>query len=148
MPSVYLEDLTWPEAEAAFRKISTVLLPIGAILKEHGPHLPLNTDYLLAKDLAQRVAQQAEVIVCPPLSFGYYPAFVHFPGSTHLAAETFRAMVEQIVESLARNGAQRFLILNTGVSTTGPLTVAANNLAARAIVVALANILDLGRAAD
>ncbi len=148
MPSVYLEDLTWLEAEEAFRKIPTVLLPIGAILKEHGPHLPLNTDYLLAKDLARRGAQQVEVIVCPPLSFGYYPAFVHFPGSTHLAADTFREMVEQIVESLARHGAQHFLILNTGVSTTGPLTVAANNLAAHNVVVALANILDLGRAAD
>ncbi|MBI3734144.1 MAG: creatininase family protein [Chloroflexi bacterium] len=148
MPSVYLEDLTWDEAEAAFRQIATVLLPVGAILKEHGPHLPLKTDYLLARDLARRVAQQAEVIVCPPLTFGYYPAFVHFPGSTSLSADTFREIIVQIVESLARNGAQRFVVLNTGVSTTGPLTVAANNLASRGIVIALANILDLGRAAD
>ncbi|MEP7198988.1 MAG: creatininase family protein, partial [Chloroflexota bacterium] len=148
MPSAYLADLTWPEAEAAFQKIPTVLLPIGAILKEHGPHLPLKTDYLLALDLAQRVAQRAEVIVCPPVTFGYYPAFVHFPGSTNLAADTFREMVEQIVASLARNGAQRFVILNTGVSTTGPLTIAANNLVARGIRIALANILELGRSAD
>lgn len=148
MPSLYLEELTWPEAEAAFQRIPTVLLPIGAILKEHGPHLPLKTDYLLALDLARRVAEQTEVIVCPPLSFGYYPAFVNFPGSVCLSADTFREMVEQVIESLARNGGQRFLILNTGVSTTGPLTVAANNLASRGIPVALANILDLGRSAD
>jgi creatinine amidohydrolase len=148
MPSVYLEDMTWPEAEAAFHAIPTVLLPIGAILKEHGPHLPLKTDYLLALDLARRVAAQAEVVVCPPITFGYYPAFVHFPGSTNLAADTFRETVEQIVGSLARNGAQRFVILNTGVSTTGPLTIAANNLVARGVRVALANIVDLGRSAD
>lgn len=148
MASVYLEELTWVEAERAFQDISIVLLPIGAILKEHGPHLPLNTDYLLARELARRVAAQTEVIVCPPLSFGYYPAFVHFPGSTHLAAETFREMVEQIVSSLAANGAQRFVILNTGVSTTAPLTVAANNLIARGIRIALANILELGHSAD
>lgn len=148
MPSVYLEHLTWNQAEKAFQEISIVLLPIGAILKEHGPHLPLNTDYMLARELARRVADQTEVIVCPPVTFGYYPAFVHFPGSTHLGADTFRQMVEEIVESLARNGAQRFVILNTGVSTTGPLTIAANNLVARNIPVALANILDLGHAAD
>jgi creatinine amidohydrolase len=148
MTSVYLEDLTWPEAEHAFSTIPTVLLPIGAILKEHGPHLPLKTDYLLARELARRVAAQTELIVCPPVTFGYYPAFVHFPGSTHLAADTFRESVEQIVESLARNGAQRFVVLNTGVSTTGSLMVAANNLAARGARVALANILDLGRSAD
>jgi creatinine amidohydrolase len=148
MTSVYLADLTWPEAEAAFQRIPTVLLPIGAILKEHGPHLPLKTDYLLALELARRVAERAEVIVLPPLTFGYYPAFIHFPGSTCLAADTFRETVEQVVESLARHGAQRFLILNTGVSTTGPLQVASNNLAQRGIRVALANIMDLGRAAD
>lgn len=148
MNSPYLADLAWVEAEAAFKRIPSVLLPIGAILKEHGPHLPLKTDYLLALELARRVAEQAEVIVCPPLTFGYYPAFVNFPGSTYLSAETFREMIEQIVESLARNGAQRFLVLNTGVSTTAPLTIAANNLASRGIRIALANIADLGRAAD
>jgi creatinine amidohydrolase/Fe(II)-dependent formamide hydrolase-like protein len=44
MPSQYLEDSTWVEAEEAFRRIRTVLLPVGAILIEHGRHLPLNTD--------------------------------------------------------------------------------------------------------
>ncbi len=148
MASLYLEQLTWLEAERAFREIPIVLLPIGAILKEHGPHLPLNTDYLLARDLARRVAEQTDVLVCPPVTFGFYPAFVHFPGSTHLAGETFRAMVEQIVLSLAKNGAQRFLILNTGISTTAPLLLAANNLISQNIRVALANIADLGKRAD
>lgn len=148
MPSLELESLTWRQAEKAFQEIPIVLLPIGAILKEHGPHLPLNTDYLLARDLARRVAARVQVLVCPPVTFGYYPAFVHFPGSVNLAADTFRELVEQIISSLATNGAQRFVILNTGVSTTPSLALAANNLAARKIRVALANILDLGHAAD
>lgn len=148
MNSLYLQNLTWVEAEAALQRIPTLLLPIGAILKEHGPHLPLQTDYLLALELARRVAEQVEVIVCPPLTFGYYPAFVNFPGSTNLSAETFREMIEQVIESLARNGAQRFLVLNTGVSTTAPLLIAANNLASRGIRIVLANIADLGHAAD
>ncbi|TAH49418.1 MAG: creatininase family protein [Chloroflexota bacterium] len=148
MPSVYLEHLTWVQAEKAFREIPIVLLPIGAILKEHGPHLPLNTDYLIARDLARRVAEQTDVIVCPPVTFGYYPAFVHFPGSVNLASDTFRETVEQIILSLSKNGAQRFLLLNTGVSTTAPLTLAANNLVAQNIRVALANILELGKRAD
>lgn len=148
MASVILEQLTWPEAEEAFRRILWLLLPIGAALKEHGPHLPLNTDSLLAADLARRVAEQVDVIVLPTLTFGYYPAFVHFPGSTSLRADTFCETVEQVVASLSRNGARRFLILNTGVSTTAPLTITANNLVERGIPVALANILDLGHSAD
>ena len=78
------------------------------------------------RDLARRVAAGVEVLVCPPVTFGYYPAFVHFPGSVNLAADTFREVVEQIISSLAKNGAQRFVILNTGVSTTYPLALAAN----------------------
>ncbi len=148
MPSLYLEHLTWNEAETAFHNIPLVVIPIGAILKEHGPHLPLNTDYLVARELARRVAEQVDVIVCPPIPFGYYPAFVEFPGSVHLAADTFRETVEQMISSLAKNGAQKFLILNTGVSTTAPLSIAANNLISQNIPVALANILDIGRAAD
>lgn len=148
MASLELEQLTWPEAERAFQAIPILLLPIGAILKEHGPHLPLNTDYLVARELARRVAHATDVLVCPPVTFGYYPAFVHFPGSVNLAADTFRAMVEQIILSLAKNGAQKFLILNTGVSTTAPLTLASNHLAAQNIRVALANILNLGTRAD
>ena len=57
------------DAEAAFTRTPTVLLPSGAILKEHGPHLPLNTDDLLALELARRVSLLAEVLVCPPLTF-------------------------------------------------------------------------------
>src|SRR3954468_15367042 len=103
MKSVYLEHVTWVEAEQALREILIVLLPVGAILKEHGPHLPLNTDYLLARDLARRVAEATKLIVCPPVTFGYYPAFVNFPGSVNLDAELFRETVEQFVASLARN---------------------------------------------
>lgn len=148
MNPIYLEHLTWVEAETAFRDIPNVLLPIGAILKEHGPHLPLNTDYLLARDLARRIAEQTPVIVCPPIPFGYYPAFVHFPGSVNLAADTFRETIEQIVLSLAKNGAQRFVFLNTGVSTTAPLAIATNNLTSQNIKIAVANILELGHSAD
>ena len=148
MASLYLEHLTWHQAEQAFREITTILLPIGAILKEHGLHLPLNTDYLLARELSRRVAEQTDVIVCPPVTFGYYPAFVHFPGSVHLEADTFREMVEQIVSGLAENGGQRFVILNTGVSTTAPLKIASNNLVSKGICVVLANILELGVSAD
>ena len=42
--SVWLEGLTWVEAEAVFGRFSVVLIPLGARVKEHGPHLPLNND--------------------------------------------------------------------------------------------------------
>jgi creatinine amidohydrolase len=131
MPSVYLEHLTWVESEQALARIPTVLLPIGAASKEHGPHLPNNTDWLVVNELARRVAVEVEVIVAPTLGFGYYNAFVEFPGTIHLAAGTFRDVVLQTAASLHRNGARRFFILNNGLSTAFPLNIAAADLVER-----------------
>ncbi len=128
MASVYIENLTWVESEQALARIPTVLLPIGAASKEHGPHLPNNTDRLVVEELARRVAEQVEVVVAPTLGFGYYNAFVEFPGTIHLEADTFRDVVVQVVTSLHRNGAQRFCILNNGLSTVFPLNIAAADL--------------------
>ena len=59
---VWLEDLTWIEAKARFEAGATVLIPIGAASKAHGPHLPLKTDALTARALAQGVIERLDVI--------------------------------------------------------------------------------------
>ena len=52
----WLERLTWIEAETLLRRDPVVVLPLGAAAKEHGPHLPLNNDALIAEWLASEVA--------------------------------------------------------------------------------------------
>ena len=47
--AILLEDLTWQEAEACLRPETIVVIPIGAASKEHGPHLKLKNDWLLAE---------------------------------------------------------------------------------------------------
>jgi creatinine amidohydrolase len=120
---VWLEDLTWPEAKQWFDKGAPVIVPIGAISKEHGPHLPLKTDWLLARDLARRVGEKLPVVLAPVISIGYYPAFVRYPGSQHLSAETFGALLTEIFAKLVRDGVKRLAVINTGVSTEPVLRV-------------------------
>src|SRR5947209_4606052 len=48
MKGVLLEDLTWVEAESVLRPDTIVVIPIGAESKEHGPHLRLKNDFVLA----------------------------------------------------------------------------------------------------
>jgi len=57
--SVWIEDMSWMEAEEALREYSAVMIPLGARTKEHGPHLPLNNDWIMAEYLARRVAAEA-----------------------------------------------------------------------------------------
>jgi creatinine amidohydrolase len=121
MTGVWLEDLTWPEAKARFDAGAVVVIPIGAAAKAHGAHLPLKTDALTARALGQRLVDRLPVVAAPVVGFGYYPAFTPFAGSQHLAADTFKAMIRELIQSFAAHGVRRIALLNTGVSTEKPL---------------------------
>ena len=128
--AILLENLTWDEAERVLTPDVVVVIPLGAESKEHGRHLQLNNDFLMAKYFEQRVLDAAprNVIVAPTINYSYYPAFLEYPGSTSLSMDTARAMIADIIRSLARYGPRRFYVLNTGISTLKPLAQAASDL--------------------
>ena len=127
-PGILLENLTWPEAEERLKPETVIVIPLGAAAKEHGPHLRLKNDWLIAEYLKRRVLEAAAVVVAPTIPYHYYPAFTEYPGSTSLRLETARDLVVDIVRSLARFGPKRFYVLNTGISTLRPLQAAAELL--------------------
>jgi creatinine amidohydrolase/Fe(II)-dependent formamide hydrolase-like protein len=125
MKGVWLEDLAWPEAKARFDGDAVVVIPVGAAAKAHGPHLPLKTDALTARALAQGLVDRLPVVAAPVLGFGFYPAFAGFAGSQHLGEDTFKSVVRELVGNLAAHGVRRIALLNTGVSTEKPLDAVA-----------------------
>jgi creatinine amidohydrolase len=141
---VRLERLTWLEAEDVFKTHDLVVIPLGAITKEHGPHLPLNNDFIMAEYLAQRVAEELDVVVMPTIPFGFYPAFLEYPGSVSLRPETFKELVKDICVSIAGYGIKKFYVLNTGVSTARVLEVAAEELLEAGITMQFTDILHVG----
>ena len=127
-PGARLETMSWPEAETWLRRDPVIVLPLGAAAKEHGPHLPLNNDAVIAEWLAGQVMARLPVLVAPLINASFYPAFVDYPGSISLGAETARNLVVDTCGSLARHGGRRFYVINTGMSTLGPLAAAARRL--------------------
>jgi creatinine amidohydrolase len=141
----YLEDLTWDEAEPILRADPVVVIPIGAAAKEHGRHLPLGTDHIMADYLAGRLAERLDVLIMPTVTYGYFPHFSPFPGSTHLEADTFEALMKDLILSVHRHGPRRFLILNTGVSTYPVLEIVARDMdRVHRILVGVTRIGELG----
>ncbi len=138
---VLLEELTWLEAEKVLRPETVVVIPLGAASKEHGPHLKLKNDLILANDLKERVRQRADVVIAPTVPYSFYPAFVEYPGSTSLSLETSRDTIVEICRGLSRFGPKRFYVLNTGVSTVRALTPAAESLAAEGILMRFTDLL-------
>lgn len=138
---VFLENLTWVEAEEVFRKYDVVMIPLGARTKEHGPHLPLNNDWVMAEYLCERVAMEVPVIIMPTLQFGYYPSFLEYPGSVSLERETFTEVITQICKSISGYGIKKYYILNTGISTLYSLKPASDRLKEEGIILHYTNIL-------
>lgn len=134
--AVLLENLTWDEAERVLTPDAVIVIALGAECNEHGRHLQLNNDFLMAEYFKQRVLAAAPkgVIVAPTINYSFYPAFLEYPGSTSLSADTARAMITDIVRSLTHYGPRRFYILNTGISTLKPLGQAAAELAKDSIL--------------
>jgi creatinine amidohydrolase len=139
----FLEDMTWVEAERALTRDAIVVIPIGAAAKEHGPHLRLSNDWVMADDLRRRLAARTQVVVAPIVGVSFYPAFVEYPGSVSLRLETARDVIIDVVRSFARHGPRRFYALNTGISTLRALGPAAEALAAEGV---LLQYTDLGKA--
>lgn len=135
-----LQKMTWLEAEQALRPETVVVIPLGAASKEHGPHLLLENDLLLAEYLTERVLAASDVVIAPTVGYSYYPTLVEYPGTTHLRMETARDLVVDICTSLARFGPRRFYVLNTGVSTRIPLKAAEEELAKHGILMRWTNV--------
>ena len=147
-PGILLEDLTWQEAEKALTPDTIVVIPLGAEAKEHGPHLRLKNDFVLAEYFKRRVMAREAVVVAPTLNYHFYPAFTEYPGSTSLRLETARDLVVDVCRSLARFGPTRFYVLNTGVSTIRALKPAQDQLAAEGLVMRYTDILTVGAEAE
>jgi len=141
--SFLLENMNWIEAEKALKKVGVVLIALGARTKEHGPHLLLKNDYVMAEYLRNRVMEQLSVAVLPTLQYGYYPAFLAYPGSVSLKADTFRDVIVDICASMSGYGIKKFYIFNTGVSTLGPLKNAASILHKKGLILHYFNILQV-----
>jgi creatinine amidohydrolase len=117
----FIERLTWDEVARRIAEGAAAILPIGAAAKQHGFHLPLNTDRIQAERFAATVAERIDALIWPALSYGYYPAFTEYAGSSSLSASTFEAVVHEIAAGILDSGCQKLFVLNTGISTLAPV---------------------------
>jgi len=122
------EELTSPQIDALDRDRTVVILPIGSV-EQHGNHMPLGTDTLLAHAVSLAAAEQARnVAVLPPPWYGFSAHHMQFAGSVSLRAETLMALCEDIVGSVIAHGFRRILIVNGHGGNGGVIDVLASTL--------------------
>jgi creatinine amidohydrolase len=111
---IAMEELRWPDAEALRAQTDAVGLIPTCALEQHGPHLPLGTDFMVAEALARAVAEQlpVPVIVSPTLRAGLSDHHLAFPGTVSLSQETFRGWVDAHIAGLERIGIERVAVFS------------------------------------
>jgi creatinine amidohydrolase len=114
MTAIRLANLTWPEADALRARTDVIgLVPTGS-LEQHGPHLPLGTDFMAAEALADAVAERlpVPVVVTPVLTAGLSEHHLAFPGTVTLPEDVFRGWVDAHVDALERIGVRKVAIFS------------------------------------
>ena len=115
--SVMMSELSWPEYKRRIeQEDAIILLPVGAV-EQHGYHLPLGTDWMMATEMSRRAAERVGGIVAPPIMYAYKSQVRsgggnHFCGTTSLDGQTLMAMVGDVVKELARHGAKKIAVID------------------------------------
>lgn len=116
---VLLGDMTWPEFGEALKRDPLIFIPVGAV-EQHGPHLPLGTDYLIPAAICEAVAQEVHGVVVPPLCYGYKSwtksgGGPYFPGTLNLDGQTLINQLRDVIRELHRHGARRICAIDGNV---------------------------------
>ncbi|MGH9661551.1 MAG: creatininase family protein, partial [Bryobacteraceae bacterium] len=113
-----LEQLTWPDLRTLPDVVFVV--PLGAI-EQHGPHLPLATDALIAGEIARRIEAAApdRIVLAPVQWLGHSPHHSYF-GCVSLNLRPYMDLLAGVCRSLANLGARRIFLLNAHGGNDAP----------------------------
>ncbi|GAA2566144.1 creatininase family protein [Pseudonocardia hydrocarbonoxydans] len=97
--------------DEAERAATVAVLPVGSF-EQHGSHLPLSTDTLIACAIARRVAADYNLLLLPPVSLGCSHEHAGFAGSVSISSATLAAVVTDVAGSLRTAGVQKLVVVN------------------------------------
>ncbi|MFC7096342.1 creatininase family protein [Halobaculum marinum] len=108
---MYLSHQTWPELGDYVAEESTAVVPLGST-EQHGPHLPLATDYLIAEALAREATDRTNVLCTPPVRIAVSEHHRQFHGTMWVEPGVFRDYVESFSRNLTYHGIDRIVYVN------------------------------------
>jgi len=126
---------TTTTAAEALADVEVAVVPTGSI-EQHGPALPLGTDYYAATGVAEHVADRDDVALAPPVPVGVSAHHRQFHGTLSVTPETFEDYAHDVVASLADHGVRKAVFVNGHGGNTDALTRASRHLRRREVAFA------------
>ena len=114
-----MDHMTWPEFKEA--KTRPVIVPIGST-EQHGQHLPIGTDAVLATRVAEDLAERIDGTVLPTLSYGYKSKPLSgggplFPGTIDMNGVTVINQMHDVLSELIADGFTKIVVMNAHLKT-------------------------------
>ena len=126
-----LADLRAPEIAEVLTPASVVIQPIAAV-EQHGPHLPLSTDLLIAESVVEAVVEERgdelDLWVLPPLAYGKSNEHAWCPGTVWLSPATLLSVLDDLGRSVAMLPTNRLAFVNGHGGNSSLLSVALREL--------------------
>jgi len=114
-----LEHMTYPEFRDRMAEDPVIILPLGS-QEVQGPCNPMG-DFMLAAELAARVAKRTGAIAAPTMPFGYADYFRDVPGGIQLSAATFRGVLRDMVCAFLDHKLERLVVFNGHTGNNGQI---------------------------
>jgi creatinine amidohydrolase len=93
------------------RAATVAVLPVGSF-EQHGGHLPLSTDTLIAGAIARRIAEDYHLLLLPPVTLSCSHEHAGFAGSISVSPSTLRAVIRDVASSLSAAGVPNLVVVN------------------------------------
>lgn len=112
MRTIRMEEMSWPEIQAAIGSgFTTAVFAVGST-EQHGPHLPTMTDARIGDDVAGRVARKlGRSLQARTIDVGISEHHLAFAGTISLKPETLALVLRDYIASLARHGFKRIVVV-------------------------------------
>lgn len=127
MSGVFVENMTWKEAEVRMREARAVILPLGST-EQHGYHMTVNVDNIVASKVSAMLAERTDCVVLPTLPYGQVWSAKNFPATISLREKTYIELIKDIVISLEKKGCKNVILFSGHWGNVAPCKIAAREL--------------------
>ena len=106
-----LQEMSWFDVQEYLKTSDMVIIPLGST-EQHGPHMPLGTDFYESFGMSKLISERTGVMVAPVLFAGYSLYHTGFPGTLSLKPETMEQVVFECTEQLIKYGFRKIMFFN------------------------------------
>lgn len=108
---VGLDELSWVDVAAHLARDPRLIVPVGA-LDQHGPHLPLGTNVLIARRIAVDLSREFNVLRAPTIYYGVNArGAAEYAGTTTLRQKTLHRSLNELLAAWEKHGLSEFVVI-------------------------------------